>query len=168
MAENTGKENAPAPAKSKLKLIVLLVVVIILAIGLSVAGTFWFLGPSAQDTTESDEPEEVAVVFEPSQYYVIRKPLVSTVQSEARQRYAQIYLAFAARDKEALEAVELHLPLVRNRLLSVLNSQRFTEIQTPAGRDKLISDMLSAVNQTLEKEGEPPVEQILFRNFVLQ
>lgn len=165
MAENT--EAAAAPGKSKLKLIILLVVVVLLAVGLSVAGTLWFLQPSAggAGAAETAVQEEV---FEPSQYYVMDKALVSSLQAEGRQRYAQIYLAFAARDPAALAAVEKHMPLLRSQLLSLLGARSFDEIRTVAGRDGLIQAMLDQVNETLAAEGEPAVEQILFRNFVLQ
>ncbi|WP_404361821.1 flagellar basal body-associated protein FliL [Marinobacter sp.] len=163
MAENT--EAAPTAGKSRLKLIILVVVVIILAVGLSIAGTLWFLGNSSG----AEEPAEAEpVVFQANQYYVMSKPLVSTVQAEGRQRYAQVYIAFTSPDPEALAAVETHLPLIRSQLLAVLGSRTFTGLQTPEGRDELIAEMLATVNQTLEGEGEPPVEKVLFRNFVLQ
>lgn len=165
MAENN--QAAPAPAKSKLKLIILLVVSILLAVGLSVAGTLWFLQSSGGAEGSSDDVTE-EVVFEPSQYYVMDKALVATLQSEGRQRYGQIYLAFSARDAAALAAVEKHMPLLRSQLLSLLGAQGFTDLRTVAGRDALIEAMLVQVNETLAAEGEPPVEQILFRNFVLQ
>ncbi|MDX1633475.1 MAG: flagellar basal body-associated FliL family protein [Marinobacter sp.] len=166
MAENN--EAAAAPAKkSKLKLIILLVVVVLLAVGLSVAGTLWFLQSSggSEEGTEAVAEEEV---FQPSQYYVMDKALVATLQSEGRQRYGQIYLAFAARDPAALAAVEKHMPLLRSQLLSLLGAQSFTDLRTVAGRDALIEAMLTQVNETLAAENEPPIEQILFRNFVLQ
>lgn len=162
MAENT--QVAPAPKKSKLKLIILVVAVVALAIGLSVAGTLWFLQGEAGSATDQPETE----VFQASQYYVMAKPLVAALQTDGRQRYAQVHLAFSARDVEALTALEKHLPLVRSQLLAVLGAQKFEELQTPEGRDRLISEMLTSVNQVLEAEGEQPIEQILFRNFVLQ
>ncbi len=164
MAENT--EAAPATGKSKLKLILMLVVVVLLAVGLSVAGTLWFLQSSDGSAGTAEEAQEQT--FQPSQYHVMEKPLVATLQSEGRQRYAQVYLAFAARDPAALAAVDVHMPLIRSQLLSLLGAQSFGELRTVAGRDALIQAMLTEVNQILEGEGEPPVEQVLFRNFVLQ
>ncbi|WP_166260863.1 flagellar basal body-associated FliL family protein [Marinobacter salicampi] len=164
MAENT--QAAPAPKKSKLKLIILVVVVVALAIGLSVAGTLWFLQGAEEGGSTADQPE--TEVFQASQYYVMAKPLVAALQTDGRQRYAQVHLAFSARDTESLTALEKHLPLVRSQLLAVLGAQKFEELQTPEGRDRLISELLTAVNQVLEAEAEQPIEQILFRNFVLQ
>ncbi|MDY6798987.1 MAG: flagellar basal body-associated FliL family protein [Pseudomonadota bacterium] len=168
MAENKASEaEKPERAvKGKLKLIILLVVIVILAVGLSVAGTLWFLENRGADTEEdaaASEPE-----FVPSQYLVLEKSLTTTVPAQDRQRYAQIYVALEARDAEALAAAELHMPLLRSRLISTISNTDFARLRTPEGRGDLVDDMLAAVNQALEAEGSPPVEAVLLRNFVLQ
>lgn len=169
MAENNAAEAAPAK-KGKLKLIILLVVVVVLAIALSVAGTLWFLGgglPGMGDDTK-DESSETEEAFTPSAYLAIEKALVTTVQGEGRQRYAQAYVALEAADQQALSAAQLHLPLIRSQLVMVLGNSSFTELQTPEGRQDLAAKMLVTVNQVLEQEGEPTVSKVLFRNFVVQ
>ncbi len=165
MAEN----DVPAEArkKGKLKLIILLVMVVVLTVGLSIAGTFWFLKQDTPEASESDGAE-TAEVFVPSQYRVIEKPLVATIQDENRTRYVQVYLAFEAHDVAPLDATKKHLPLLRSKLLSVLGGQSFTGLQTAEGRTQLIAAMQRSVNGVLEQEGEPPVSKVLFLNFVLQ
>lgn len=169
MAENNAPPEAPAK-KGKLKLILLLTIVVLLAIGLSVVGTMWFLGGGIPGVTGSEEEQgvEQAEVFVPSTYTVLEKPLVTTVQAEGRQRYAQAYLAFEADDPAALAAANLHMPLLRSRLIGVLGGSDFNKLQTPEGRQALADDMLTAVNSALEQEGEPPLLAVLFRNFVVQ
>jgi flagellar FliL protein len=169
MAEDKNTEQAPAK-KGKLKLIIMLVVIIVLAIALSIAGTLWFLGGGlpglGDDKQASDEPAEE--VFVPSTYVKLEKALVTTVQAEGRQRYAQVYLALEATDPQALAAAQLHLPLIRSQLITLLGSSDFNELQTPEGRENLAKRMLDTVNQVLEQEGEPPIKRVLFRNFVVQ
>lgn len=169
MAENNASETAPAK-KGKLKLIIMLVVVIILAIVLSVVGTMWFLGGGlpfmSEDHDEAGETTEEA--FVPSTYLLIDKALVTTVQAQGRQRYAQVYLALEATDPQALAAAQLHLPLIRSQLIMVLGKSEFNDLQTPDGRRGLAERMLTTVNQVLEQEGEPAVKRVLFRNFVVQ
>ncbi len=171
MAENT--EAAAEPAKKgKLKTIILLVVVVILAVVLSVVGTLWFLGGGlpgmAEDDAEgADEPVEE--VFVASSYVELEKAVVTTVKaSGGRQRYAQVYLALEAKDPQALAAAELHMPLIRSQLVTVLGGSQFEELQTPEGRKGLAERMSGTVNQVLEQEGEPAIERVLFRNFVVQ
>lgn len=168
MAEDNAVAEAPKK-KGKLKQILLLVVVILLAIGLSILGTLWFLGggiPGLGGDETSEPTEEIA--FQPSDYVVLNKALVTTVQAEGRQRYAQAYLAFEADNPDSLAATELHMPLLRSQLVSVLGGSDFKVLQTPEGRRKLSDDMLTAVNEVLAREGEPPLKRVLLRNFVLQ
>ncbi|SDX08483.1 flagellar basal body-associated FliL family protein [Marinobacter mobilis] len=166
MADN----NAPdqAPKKSKLKLIILIALVVILAIGLSIAGTLWFLKDTAGDAGADVEEAAAEEVFQPSQYFVLDKALVTTVQSEGRQRYAQVYLAFEADDPAALAATELHMPLLRSQLINVLAASDFMALQAEGGREQLVTEMLTVVNGVLEQEGEPPLKGVLLRNFVMQ
>lgn len=169
MAEDNAPKAAPAK-KGKLKLIILLVLVVVLAIGLSVVGTMWFLGGGIPGITGGDDEEvaEQVDVFVPSTYTVLEKALVTTVQAEGRQRYAQAHLAFEANNPQALAAASQHMPLLRSRLISVLGDRSFDNLQTPEGRQALAADMLEAVNGALEQEGEPPLLRVLFRNFVVQ
>lgn len=170
MAENSAAEEAPAK-KGKLKLIIMLVLVIVLAIVLSVVGTLWFLGGSLPGMAGDDDPsaeEPAEEVFVPSTYVELDKALVTTVQAVGRQRYAQVHLSLEAKDPQALAAAELHMPLIRSQLVTVLGSSQFNELQTPEGRRALAEQMSSTVNQVLEQEGEPAIERVLFRNFVVQ
>ena len=148
----------------------MLVVVVILAIVLSVVGTLWFLSDGLPGMGGDDgESEEVAEeTFIPSSYHQIDKAIVTTVQAEGRQRYAQVYLALESTDQQALEAAKLHMPLIRSQLVTVLGSSDFNELQTPEGRSGLADRMLTTVNQVLEQEGEPAIKRVLFRNFVVQ
>lgn len=169
MAENNGSDTAPAK-KGKLKLIILLVIVVILAIALSVAGTLWFLRDDAStpDVGGDNGGEAAEEVFVPSTYLDLEKALVTTVQAQGRQRYAQVYVSLEASDPAALAAAKVHLPLIRSRLVMVLGNSQFAELQTPEGRRALADTMLGTVNQVLEQEGQPAVTRVLFRNFVVQ
>lgn len=169
MAENNESEAAPAK-KGKLKLIIMLVVVVILAIVLSVVGTLWFLGDGVpgMGSDEGEAAETTEETFVSSSYHQIDKAIVTTVQAEGRQRYAQAYLALESTDPQALEAAKLHMPLIRSQLVMVLGSSDFNALQTPEGRSGLADRMLTTVNQVLEQEGEPAIKRVLFRNFVVQ
>ncbi|HTN34224.1 MAG TPA: flagellar basal body-associated FliL family protein [Marinobacter sp.] len=175
MAENKRTEAEPAKdvtpgKKGKLKLIIMLVIILILAVVLSVVGTLWFLGDGfpglGGDKDKAETPAEE--VFIPSSYVELDKALVTTVQADGRQRYAQVFLALEAVNPQALAAAQLHLPLIRSQLITVLGGSDFNELQTPEGRRDLAVKMLDTVNQVLEQEGEPPVKRVLFRNFVVQ
>lgn len=168
MAENN--EVAAAPKKKgRLKTILLLIVVLVLAIGLSIAGTLWFLDQGDDSTTAGDDAESPAEeVFVPASYLMMDKPLVTTISNPGRQRYIQVYLALESSQEAALEAARKHLPLLRNALISELSTSEFTALQTVEGRQALPERLLATVNTTLEAEGESAVDRVLLRNFVVQ
>lgn len=167
MAENN-EVAAPPAKKGRIKTILLLVVILALAVGLSIAGTLWFLnqGGGADDDTEGTSASEEP--FVPASYMVVDRPLVTTIRNPGRQRYVQVYLALESDQEEALAAAEKHLPLLRNTLISELGGQEFMELQTVEGRQALPDRLLAVVNETLESEGEPAVDAVLLRNFVVQ
>lgn len=166
MADNNGADQAPK--KSKLKLIILLGLVVVLAVGLSIAGTLWFLKDQSDDSAPEAESDPAEEVFQPSQYFVLDKALVTTVQSQGRQRYVQVYLAFEAEDPAALAATELHLPLLRSQLINVLAGSDFMALQAAGSREQLAAEMLAMVNGVLAQEGAPALKGVLLRNFVMQ
>ncbi|UZD64524.1 flagellar basal body-associated FliL family protein [Marinobacter sp. AN1] len=165
MAENN--EVAAPPKKGKLKTILLLVIVLLLAVGLSVAGTLWFLSDSSGEMVD-DAAAEVEETFVPSGYMVMDRPLVTTVRHPGRQRYIQVYLAFESTQEPALAAASKHLPLLRNALISELGQSEFMELQTLEGREALPDRLLAVVNESLAAEGEPILDRVLLRNFVVQ
>ncbi len=166
MAENNA---AQAPAKKgKLKLIIMLAVIIILAVALSVVGTLWFLGDGFAQSSDADSSVPAEPTFVASTYTDLERALVTTVQAQGRQRYAQVHLSFEAKDPAALVAADTHMPLIRSKLVTVLGNSDFNELQTPDGRAALAGQMLVTVNEVLVQEGEPEIKQVLFRNFVVQ
>lgn len=164
MAENNA---VAAPPKGKLKLIIVLVLIVILAVGLSIVGTLWFLGQDSADG-RADSGQPAAEIFRPALYVEMDRPLVTTVRNPGRQRYIQVHLAFEADSQAPLDAVQAHMPLVRNEFISLLGTTDFMALQEQEGRAGLPDQLLAAVNRVLEAEGAQPVRRVLLRNFVIQ
>ncbi len=169
MAENTNGDAPPAK-KGKLKLILLLVFLILLAIGLAVAGTLWFLDGKLPGMEGDEIAEEQAKEPEylQSVYLNLEKPLLTTVQTEGRQRYVQIYAALEAESQAVLDAANLHMPLLRSQLVQLLGGRSFDTMRTSQGREELAAEMTSKVNEILTNESALPIRQVLFTNFVVQ
>lgn len=176
MAKNGDEAVDPAKGKSKLKLIVIIVVAVLLAAALAVGGTLWLL-PSDQDG--ADDKAEAQEQFEPSHYYAMSGPFIVTVSDKPadgessngrsnRSHHLQIYLALQSRDEAALAAAETNAPLLKDRLRTLFSSQDFSEMLTLAGKKRLAKDTATLVNKVLSDEGAPPIDGVLFTNFVLQ
>ncbi|XOZ33894.1 flagellar basal body-associated FliL family protein [Halomonadaceae bacterium KBTZ08] len=165
MAEDNGNKGG------KLKTIIIVTVALILAIGLSVAGTLWFLGGSGDsggDGAETaDGQAEKAETHTPASYFRLEDALVVAVDSR-KQRYLQVNLAFVMREHDVSSALERHLPTVRSRLRTLLQKQSYKELRTTQGKKQLQKDMLKVVNKVLKSEHEKPIERVLFTNFVMQ
>lgn len=176
------KKQAPTPpadeggektgGKGKLKLIILIVVILLLAIGGSVGATLFFLGSgkSAEPEQAAEENAESAPAVKlPAIYETIAPAFIANYNYQGRQRYMQVSVALMARDQAELDALKVHMPLVRNRLVMLFSGQDFAALMTPVGKELLRSQATAVVQELAQKEtGKTVVEQVLFTNIVLQ
>jgi len=174
MAKNNApQDSAMAEAKpaGKWKLIVLIVVALLLAVGLSVGGTWFFLSkgnakdePAGQAAGESVAPVKQAAIYEE-----LAPAFVVNFNQNGRARYMQVSVALMARDQAALDALKVHMPVLRNRLVMLFSSQDFDSLVTPVGKEMLRQQATASVQELAQKEtGKLAVEQVLFTNLVLQ
>lgn len=169
--KNAPQDSAGAEAKpaGKMKLIILIAVAFILAVGLSVGGTWFFLnkGASAEQPAEQ-AAESAAPVKQPAIYEELAPAFVVNFSSNNR-RYMQVSVALMARDQAALDALKVHMPVLRNRLVMLFSSQEFDSMVTPVGKEMLRQQATASVQELAQKEtGKLVIEQVLFTNLVLQ
>ena len=159
--------KAPA-AKGKLKLILLLVLALVLAIGLSVGATWFFLHKS--DSKPEAEPAAAATsAKQPAIYESMSPAFVVNFNQNGRQRYMQVSITMQARDQAALDALKVHMPVIRNNLVMLFSGQAFESLATPVGQEMLRQKATASVQEVAQKEvGKLVVDQLLFTNFVLQ
>jgi flagellar protein FliL len=173
------KEAAQAPADGeakpagKMKLIILIVVAVLLAVGLSVGGTWFFLSKSGGAEDEHSKAEasaEPAVPVKQAAIYEELSPaFVVNFNYQGRPRYMQVSVALMTRDQAALDALKVHMPVLRNRLVMLFSGQDFASLITPVGKEMLRQQATASVQELAEKEtGKITVEQVLFTNLVLQ
>ena len=159
----------PAP-KGKLKLILLLVVALLLAIGLSVGATWFFLHKS--DSKPEADPAAAAAAANVKQaaiYEAMAPAFVVNFNQNGRQRYMQVSITMQARDQAALDALKVHMPVIRNNLVMLFSGQTFESLATPVGQEMLRQKATASVQEVAQKEvGKLVIDQLLFTNFVLQ
>ena len=160
--------GANSGGMSKLKLIILGIVVLLLAIGGSVGATLFFLGKD-RSATEAPPVEAAAPVRQPALYEDIAPAFIANYKYQGRQRYMQVNVALMARNQADLDALKVHMPLIRNRLVMLFSGQDFAALMTPVGKEMLRSQATTVVQELAQKEtGKTVVEQVLFTNIVLQ
>ena len=165
MAKSEAAVKDPA-SKGKLKLIILIAVALLLAIGTSVGATWFFMHNAqskpalAQTAVVSKQP----AIFEP-----MAPAFVANFNQNGRQRYMQVSITLQGRDQADLEALKVHMPVIRNNLVMLFSGQDFTALATPIGQEMLRQRATASVQEVAQKElGKVVIEQLLFTNFVLQ
>ena len=165
MAKSEAAVKDPA-TKGKLKLIIVIVVALLLAIGLSVGAT-WFFMHSAQSKPAAAETAPVGkqpAIFEP-----MAPAFVANYNQNGRQRYMQVSITMQGRNQADLDALKVHMPVIRNNLVMLFSGQDFATLASPVGQEMLRQKATASVQEVAQKElGKVVIEQLLFTNFVLQ
>ncbi|MCW8275655.1 flagellar basal body-associated protein FliL [Pseudomonas sp. PCH199] len=166
MAKSDAAVKDPA-TKGKLKLIIVIVVAVLLAIGLSVGATWYFMH-SAQSKPAA-VAETTPVGKQPAIFESMAPAFVANFNQNGRQRYMQVSITMLARNQADLDALKVHMPVIRNNLVMLFSGQDFPTLASPVGQEMLRQKATASVQEVAQKElGKVVVEQLLFTNFVLQ
>jgi len=168
MAEN---EETPAVASGGMsRLLIVGLIVGIISAGAAAGGVYFII--SSQGDSAPAEEEKAEVAKKPSGppiYHEIEPPFVVNLSGDDSVRFLQASIEIMSRDKDVIEALDRHVPLVRNNLLMLMSSASLEEIATREGKEALQQAALEEVRGVLKSEGEPSqVEELYFTAFVVQ
>lgn len=150
---------------SKLVVILLIsILVVLLAVGGAVAAYLTgVIGPSG-----NDEPQVEQALDEPI-YIELDPALTVNFERGGRISYLQARVQLETRYPSVEEAIERHMPVIRNNLLDLFADQDYQEVNTRAGRQALRQAALDEINQVLAERGvEQELEAVYFTRFVMQ
>ncbi|HVT35646.1 MAG TPA: flagellar basal body-associated FliL family protein [Nevskiaceae bacterium] len=172
-----GAAPAAAPKKkSKLPLIIGLVVVLAGAGG----GAYFFMGKKSSGTADAHgaaaEGHEAAAGDEHGgaakgnvNFIDFAPPFVVNLDDEEANRYLQVDMQARGADAHALDGVKDRMPRIRNAILLLLGQQKYHDINTREGKEKLQAQVLAEVQKIMTEEtGKPVVDAIYFTSFVMQ
>ena len=163
--EEKTEDKAEDKPKSKMMLIIIIAALVALLAGGGVAAFFMMSG--GEDKAAETAAEEPA--HQPAIYFDFKPPFIVNYNWNGRQRFVQVGLSIMTRKGAVVDALQKHMPLIRNNLLMVFSSQDFEMLRTPEGKETLRQQLLEEIQKVLNEEiGEPGVEQVLFTNFVMQ
>ena len=166
--EATDQAQQDAGSGGGKKNIILFAVVLLVAIGASVGGTIFFLSPG-EEAAVAEAPTPVSNKPATAIYHNMRPPYIINYVTGAKPRYLQAEFTVMARNEPAIEAVVLHMPLIRSEIVSYLTEQNFLELQTQEGKEQVRRGIVGLVNKILASyEVQPGIEDTLITNFVLQ
>lgn len=186
------EEQGKAKSKSGLIKIVLIVVGVLALLGVNIGVTLLIVGGQSAPPPAATAPEsagnsqataqdahgaksETAPGAAPAgdtktlQYYAFDPAFVVNFQAQDTIRFLQVKVEVMARDPKVIEAVERHMPVIRNNLVVLFSSQDFTTISTRVGKERLRAQTLAEIQKVLkENTGQPGVEAVYFTSFVMQ
>jgi flagellar FliL protein len=155
-----GEDSGKSGGKKKLIIIIALVVLL----GGAAAAFFLFSGYG-----EPKMSEEEALAKAPSIYLPLDPAFTVDFMVDGRQRYVQLSMTVKSKRAEQINAVTLHMPLIRNSLVLLFSSQSFADLQTENGKIALKQASVDVINGILEQEtGLGGIDNVLFTNFVMQ
>lgn len=165
------------------KKLILLVIIGVVLLAVCAGGTFavmHFMGgdkkaeagevaAEGEHAEGKGEGEAATPKHAPLVYFPFEPPFLTNFVINGRPRYLQLSITVASRDQDTIEALQKHMPLVRNRVVMLLSSEQFETLRSRAGREALQGKLIDAVKEILQKEtGKADVDKLLFTNFVMQ
>jgi flagellar FliL protein len=91
------------------------------------------------------------------------------LNQEAGEQYLQVAMTLLVPDQAQADLIKLYMPMVRNRLLTLLSSKKASELATIEGKQKLADDIKARLQQPFVTNSAPAViSHVLFTSFVIQ
>lgn len=152
-----------------MKKIILIAVGVLLLAGIGV-GAMLFLKeePPAEGDAAGETTRKPSNAADPI-YQGLDPDFVVAFQNPKTVRFIKLSIEAMARDDDVIEAVKLHMPAIRDRVIILLSDKSEDSLLDTDGKEQLREELLAAVQDVLkENTGEPGVEAIYFTNFVMQ
>lgn len=169
--DGAGEEEESGGGKKKL---IIIIVAVLLLVAISVGATIFLMGGMSDDSAadgaaaeeEAEKPAEPSI---PAQYITLMPEFVINYQVGPRQRFLQVTIEVMTYKQSVIDAFQLHEPMIRNEIISVLGRQEFNNLRTNDGRLLMQQELKNHLENVLKKDAETEgIEAILFTNLVMQ
>ncbi len=169
-------DEAPAPRRKKGGMLkILTLVVLVLAAGSG--GTWYFLHDAPADEEAKPTAKAGAAKAEVAKQASSKPPIfipleqftVNLQSEEASPQFLQVTLVIKATDSAVTDAIKLHMPEVRDRVLMLLSAKTASELNSVEGKKALSIALTREITQPLA--GRIPaqsIDSVLFTSFVVQ
>lgn len=157
----------PTPAKPHKRSWLLLTALLVLLLAGGAVGAWLFLHHStAHPKSAQAHPRPAG----PAIYVSLDPPFVTNFQPNELARFLQISVQVMAHDKKTVSLIKANNPVIRNNLVLLFSNQKYTDLETAQGKDRLRAKALAAVRKVVAAHGGDPsmVGAIYFTSFVMQ
>ncbi len=177
-----------ASQSGKGKMIIIMVLVMLVTTG-TIIGVLFFTGMLGGESSSKDDSDHVAaeekeLVVKKAFYINMQPPFVVNFEEQSEAAYLQVEMQAMTYDNRIADEMTKHKPVIRNNILLILSAQKFDDVRTRKGKEKLQQRVLEAVQEIVgeamaakfKETGEelakgesiPNVEQIYFTSFIMQ
>lgn len=105
-------------------------------------------------------------------YKALDPAFVVNLADDDGSRYLQVEVQVMAKNQSAIDAIELHMPVIRNQLLLLFSNRKVDDLRTREAREDLQKQALVEVQKILKdlagKSGKNSIEALYFTSFVTQ
>ena len=131
------------------------------------AGAWYMLAPPNQEVKQDAAS---ALPAGPALYVALDPPFVTNFEAEQLVRFLQITVQVMTHDQATADVLRASDPVIRNDLLLLFSNQKYAEIATREGKEKLRAEALAAVRKVVKASGGRPerVNAVFFTSFVMQ
>lgn len=168
-ADKTKKPTDTAKAASPRRPLLVTALIAVLAAA-AAGGAAWYFTQAAQADAEGKTAAKPKARPAPARYFALEPPFVVNLNGPADgPRYLQVEVQLMTRDNDALDAIRIHSPALRARLLMLFSQVAPEQIADRAGKEKLQAASLAEVQKVLLAEtGKKCADDLLFTSFVTQ
>lgn len=155
-------ESAPVsqPVKKKKSGLTKWLLLSVLLAGAGAAAWYFLLEPPAA---------EAKSVLPKPPVFVTLEPFTVNLLPEEGDKYLQVALVIKVADNEAVDAIKLYMPEVRNRILLLLSSKQASELITIEGKQKLSEEIVAETRRPVAVlVPQEKVVNVFFTSFVIQ
>jgi flagellar FliL protein len=137
---------------------------LVVGVGAALVLTHAFGKPASHSRAADKKP------VGPPLYLALDPPFVVNFQADQIVRFLQVSVEVMSRDQKTLDLLKDNDPVVRNDLLILFGNQKYATLATPAGKEQLRADALTAIRKVLAQSGGDPsrLEAVYFTSFVMQ
>lgn len=102
-------------------------------------------------------------------YMPLDPALVVNLASTRRSQYLRVDIQFFVESREDAEALEHHMPMVRDLLITLLGGRSADDLSTSEARDALRAEVLTTIREAMiARAGRAAVSAVYFTGFIIQ
>lgn len=163
-------DTKPA-TKGNAKKMIFMVVAGLVLLGTGVGGTLYFtgmLGGGGGSGAEEEAKQEKDAKKVPI-YFAFPEPFTVNFETDQGLRFLQVSVEVMAYEQKAVDAVQAHMPALKNNIILLLSNQSHGTLVTLEGKKELRQNILNEIQAILKKHKVGAnVEEVYFTTFVMQ